>query len=184
MKCIAVGLIALLAGLSTTAVHAENDKGLYVGAGVGQFNLKVNNFNDIENAVQNFDSDDTSWKIFGGYRFNPYLALELDYIDFGGPSQSGASIGIKGFAPYVVGTLPLGIFELFAQVGYYFYDVDLSGGSSSISDFDGSQDDFVYAAGFGVLLFDHLDARLAYEIIDISEVKDSNAVWLTGAWRF
>ena len=175
----------MLAGVSTTAASAaENDKGFYVGAGVGQFNLKVNNFNDIEDAVQNFDENDTSWKVFGGYRFNPYLAVELDYIDFGKPGTNGASVGINGVAPYLVGTLPLGIFELFAQVGYYFYDVNVDAASNRISNFDGSQDDFVYAAGFGVLLFDHLDARLAYEVVDISEVKDSNAVWVTGAWRF
>ena len=184
MKRIAVCLIALCIGMGTTLARADNTKGLYAGAGVGQFNLKIDNFNDVEDAVQNFDSDDTSWKVFAGWRFNPYIAVELDYIDFGGPSQSGASIGVKGFAPYVVGTLPLGIFELFAQVGYYFYDVDLDAGSSSIQDFDGSQEDLVYGAGLGVVLFDHLDARVSYEIIDISEADDSNAVWLTGSWRF
>jgi hypothetical protein len=47
-----------------------------------------------------------------------------------------------------------------------------------------SDEDLVYGAGVGVVLFDHLNARLEYEIIDIADVDDANAVWLTGAWRF
>ena len=47
-----------------------------------------------------------------------------------------------------------------------------------------SDEDLVYGAGFGLVLFDHLNVRLEYEIIDISDVDDANAAWLTGAWRF
>ena len=89
---------------------------------------------------------------------------------------------ISGFAPYLVGTLPLGIFELFAKVGYYFYDVEAEIGDVEADDV--SDEDLVYGAGFGVVLFEHLNVRVEYEIIDISDVDDANAAWLTGAWRF
>jgi hypothetical protein len=42
----------------------------------------------------------------------------------------------------------------------------------------------VYGAGFGITLFDHLNARLEYEEFNIKDTKESNAVWLSGAWRF
>jgi hypothetical protein len=120
-------------------------------------------------------------------------SAELAYIDFAGPEDTvsttlgdaNVDVEISGFAPYLVGTLPLGIFELFAKVGYYFYDADVtfSALGQSLSD-DTSDEDLVYGAGVGLVLFDHLDARLEYEIIDVSDVETSDALWLTGAWRF
>lgn len=188
MKSIAAVLtlgLALVAG----PVMAETDPGgLYIGAGVGQFNVEIDDVEDLTD--QDFDSDDTSLKLFGGWRFSPFFAAELAYIDFGGPEDTINVLGtdvkteveISGFAPYLVGTLPLGIFELFAKVGYYFYDVDVS--ASGLGSESDSNEDLVYGAGFGVVLFDHLNARVEYEIIDISDVDDANAVWITGAWRF
>ncbi len=184
-------IVAATLGLALAAgpAMAETDAGgFYIGAGVGQFNVEIDDLEDLTD--QDFDSDDTSLKIFGGWRFNPFIGAELAYIDFGGPEDTiniggtdvSTEVEIKGFAPYLVGTLPLGIFELFAKVGYYFYDVDVSAsgfGSESESD-----EDLVYGAGVGLVLFDHLNVRLEYEIIDISDVDDANAAWLTGAWRF
>jgi hypothetical protein len=190
MRSIAAVLTLALAA-AAGPVFADENKGFYLGAGVGEFSLEVDDIEDITGA--NFDSDDTSLKAFGGWRFNPYFAAELAYIDFGGPEDTltlagtpvNADVEISGIAPYLVGTLPLGIFELFAKVGYYFYDVEVtaSGGGVSASD-DMSDEDLVYGAGVGLVLFNHLNARLEYEIVDVSDVEDASALWLTGAWRF
>jgi outer membrane immunogenic protein len=183
-----IAMLSLGLSLAAAPAFADEEKGLYLGAGVGQFSLGIDNFQDITG--DDFDEEDTSFKVFGGWRFGGFLAAELAYIDFGGPEDTvnilgtpvDAQVEISGFAPYLVGTLELGIFELFAKVGYYFYDIDAEAGgveADSVSD-----EDLVYGAGLGVVLFDHLDARLEYEIIDISDVDDADAVWLTGAWRF
>ena len=37
----------------------------------------------------------------------------------------GVSQDLAGFAGYLVGTLPIGIFEASAKLGYYFHDVDV-----------------------------------------------------------
>ena len=157
MKHIALLLAALALGLGGVAAHADAEKGFYVGVGVGQFNLEIDNLDEAGDAVRDFDEDDTSAKVFAGWRFGPFFALELDYIDFGGPSTETAEVEVKGFAPYLVGTLPLGIFELFAQVGYYFYDFDVSENSANGRDFSDSAEDFAYGAGAGLVLFEHLD---------------------------
>ncbi len=179
-----------------TAAQAENESGFYVGGGVGQFNVQIDDIDDTDEAIERLDDDDTSWKLFAGYRFNPYISIEAAYIDFGGPSDSfdasGSSgdykVELSGFAPYVVGTLPLGPVELFAKVGYYFYDVDLS---VDLDDLGGdvfqssdSDEDLLYGAGIGMTFFEHLHARLEYEKIDSSSVDDADAIWLSGAWRF
>ncbi len=174
---------ALLGLMGVGSATADEGRGLYLGAGVGQFGLEIDDLEEV--TTDTFDSDDTAFKVFGGWRFNPYIALELDYVDLGAPDDTLEDIrfdvDITAFAPYVIGTLPLGIFEIFAKIGYVFYDVEVSALDQSLDD---SDEDLAYGAGVGVVLFEHLNARLEYEIIDISDVEDASAFWLTGAWRF
>ena len=111
----------------STATLADENTGLYLGGGFGQFGLE---FDNIDDAVEDFDFDDSdqAYKLFGGWRFSPYIAAELAYMDLGAPNEAfddgvdeaEVDADIDGFAPYVVGTLPLGIFEIFAKVGYLF----------------------------------------------------------------
>jgi len=173
---------------SASVCLADNDRGLYVGAGVGVFNIKARDITDVQALTTEFDSDDTSFKVFGGWRFNRYIAAELDYNDFGKPDDDlngvPVSAEISGFAPILVGTLPLGPLELFAKVGYLFYDLKVEAGGQKIGSVSGNDEDLIYSAGLGLTLLGHLNARLAYERIDVSEVDDADAVWLTGEWRF
>ena len=186
-------LLALMGAGTAAQAAEENDSGFYIGAGVGQFNVQIDDVDDTDEAVQSLDDDDNSWKFFGGYRFNPYLSLELAYIDFGGPEDSFEGSGsdgeykldISGFAPYIIGSFPIGPVELFAKAGYYFYDVDVT------ADFDdpdidssSSEEDFLYGFGVGATFFEHLNARLEYEKIDSDLVDDADALWLSAAWRF
>jgi opacity protein-like surface antigen len=181
------GILAFgLLVLGSAPVLAENDRGLYIGAGVGQFNVEIDDIEDVGETVGSFDSDDTTFKVFAGWRFNQFIGIEVDYIDLGAPEDTVNDLRVKaeinGIAPYLIGTIPLGPVELFAKVGYYFYDVKIN--AESIGTLDDSSEDLVYGAGVGITLFDHLHARLEYEIIDVSEVDDANALWLSGAWRF
>jgi opacity protein-like surface antigen len=186
MKRTTLALLLFVLGTSTALAAEDNSGGFYAGAGVGQFNVQIDDVSDAVNTAQGFDSDDTSWKVFAGWRFTPVLAVELDYIDLGAPNESVSGVRleaqINGVAPYFVATLPLGIFEIFGKVGYYFYDVEFDANDQTVR--DDSAEDFVYGAGVGLVLFDHLAARLEYEIIDVSDLDDSDALWLTGAWRF
>lgn len=170
--------LALLTAAAGTAVADEN-RGLYVGAGVGQFNVEID---DID-----FDSDDTALRLFGGWRMSPNFAFELAYIDFGAPEEDvGGGIDFQveatGFAPYLVLTAPLGVLELYTKLGYLFYDVEFS--ATGLGSAEESDEDFVYALGLGMVFMDHLNIRLEYEGIDISDTDDATAYWLSGAWRF
>lgn len=186
MKRSALITSAILIALGSAPAFADENSGFYVGAGVGQFNAKIDNAADVADTVGGFDADDTTMKFFAGWRFNPYVALELDYLDLGNPEDRidsrRVNADVNGFAPYIVGTLPVGPVELFAKAGYLFYDVKVDVDNLRVID-DNTQD-FVYGGGIGVTLFDHLNTRLEYEVIDIGAVDDANALWLSAAWRF
>lgn len=181
---------------SSVMAQAENPDGPYVGAGWGQFNLNIKNLGDAGTAANDIvHSNDNAWKAFAGYRFNRFLALEAAYIDLGSPSDRFSGTGsngnyrvaISGFSPALIGSLPLGPVELFAKVGEYYYDskvkVDLDDPGPSI-DSSHRRNDLLYGGGVGLTFFEHLHVRAEYETIEIKNAKNSDAFWLSAAWRF
>lgn len=195
ISVVAAGSLAAIPALGH-AQDTRNYSGFYVGGGIGQFNLNVDNFNDIDSALSNvLDSDDNAWKIFGGYRFNPHFALELAYIDLGQPGDQLTSSGshgnyrvdIGGFAPSLVGILPVGPVELFGKIGEYYYDVDtridLDSPGPDI-DTSHSRNDFIWGGGVSFVVAQRVELRAEYEKIEIKNAADSDALWLNAAWRF
>jgi hypothetical protein len=168
------------------SAYADDTKGFYAGAGVGMSNVKIDNVSDVGAALGEFDGDDVSFKAFAGWRFGKFISVEVDYLDLGKPEDElgnvSVSTGISGFAPYLVGTLPLGPIELSAKAGYLFYDLEVSADLASSR--KTSDDDLVYGVGIGLTVFDRLATKLEYERIEISQLDRSDALWLTAAWRF
>jgi opacity protein-like surface antigen len=189
------GITAVLAAAALAAAAGvqaqDNEAGFYAGGGVGSFNLDIDNPDDVEETIDRYSSDDTAWKAFGGWRMSPYFALELAYVNLGSPDDEifpGTRLTVEtdGFAPYVVGTLPIGDwFEVFAKAGYYWYDVttrvDTPLGTFNDKE---SDDTFTWTAGLGVNFFERVNVRLEYEQFDLNNADESNALWLTGAYRF
>jgi hypothetical protein len=190
-------MAATLLALSTGAAYAQspdNDEGFYVGGGVGQFDIEIDGLDGVDEAVGRLDDSDTAWQAFIGWRLNPYISLQAAYIDFGRPEDDfststadGGKFGaeLSGFAPAIIGTLPLGPVELSAKLGYYIYDLEIVGDIDDLDiDRDDSGEDLMYGVGVGMTFFERLHAKLEYEKIDLEDVDDSNAFWLTGQWRF
>ena len=190
---------AVLLALSAGAAHAQspdNDEGLYLGLGYGAFDVQIDAVSDTDEAIDRINDDDNAWKAFIGWRLNPYISFELNYVDFGSPSDEISSSGtsgdyeleLSGFQPAIYGTFPLGPVELFGKVGYYFYDVDLTIDIDDLTDdvFTSSTSDEALSYGFGagVTFFDRLHAKLEYEKIEADDIDDLDAIWLSGAWRF
>jgi hypothetical protein len=158
--------------------------------------VQVDDIDDTDEAIQTIDNDDNAWKVFAGWRLNPYFAFELNYVDFGDPSDriegSGSSgdyrLELAGFQPAVYGTFPLGPVELFGKVGYYFYDVDLTVDLDDLTDeifsSDTSEEAWSYGFGVGATILERLNLKLEYEKIDTDVIDDLDAIFLTGAWRF
>lgn len=195
---IALGTLLTLTGgpvLADTSAESGNPTGAYVGAGWGRFNLHLRNLDDAGTSVDRItDSNDNAWKVFAGYRLNPYWSVEAAYINFGRPGDNFQAPGtdgsyqvkMHGFAPSIIGTLPLGPVELSGKVGYYFYDSEtrINFTSGTFLQAKHQRSDFLYGAGLGVTVFSHLNAKVEYERVHARNAANSDAIWLTGAWRF
>lgn len=162
---------------------ADENSGLYLGAGLGDFSTEIDELDDVD---LDFDEDSDASRIFAGWRFNRVIAAQLDYFDFGNSSAAFNLLDIEseatGIAPSLVATLPLGPVELFGRAGWVFYDLEVSADGDQI--FDESGNDFMYGGGIGLTLLERLALRAEYEVIEISEIEDAEALWITAAWRF
>jgi hypothetical protein len=195
MKAQITAALALLSvALAPAAFSQEQEEvsGFYVGGGVGQFNAGIDDVDDVDATVDDWDDDDTAYKFFAGYRMNRFLGFELDYINLGEPSGAvvpgfNVDASVDGFAPYVVGTLPLGpYFEVYGRLGYYFYDanVGMEDAVNGRVEFDEESEDLVYGAGIGASIGEKFNVRFEYERFDLQGLDDADALWLTAGWRF
>ncbi len=189
-------LLALVAG-PALAQGRDNDRGtggntegFYLGAGVGDFSSaldEINSLDDVDDVGIDFSDGDKAKKIFAGCRFNRFVSVQADFVDFGeasgfvSTSAQGTS-DVQGIAPSIVGTLPLGPVELFGRVGMMFYEVDLNLTGGRIIDESG--EDLLWAGGLGIDIGERFNIRLEYEEIDIAELDEADALWLNVAWKF
>jgi OOP family OmpA-OmpF porin len=193
-----IGVAGLVLALAAGPALAQDDddragrnlEGFYLGGGVGDFSAavdEIDNLDDVDDVGIDFSDSDNALKLFAGWHFNRFFAVQADFVDFGessgfvSPSVSGTS-DVQGLAPSIVGTLPIGPIELFARVGYMFYEVDLNLTGGRVIDESG--EDLVYSAGIGIDVLDRVNLRLEYEEIDIEELDEADALWLNVAWKF
>lgn len=188
-------ILALMAGPALAQNRANdrpgrNVEGLYIGGGVGDFSSavdEIDNLDDVDDVGIDFSDGDNATKLFVGWNFNRFFAVQGDFVDFGEssgavtPSVNGTS-DVQGFAPSIVGTLPIGPIDLFARVGMMFYEVDLNLTGGRLVDESG--EDLLWGAGIGIDIRDKATLRLEYEKIDIAELDEADALWLNFAWKF
>ena len=166
--------VAVLAFASTGQAFAQDDQdGAYIGLGIGDFSSSIDDIN--------FDEDESALKLFGGYRFNQFLGVQLDYYDLGKSASGAFGFETMGYAARVEGTLPLAFVELFATAGLLYSSVEAE--FNGVEFLDESDNDPVYSVGIGFEIAERLVLRLEYEIIDIETFDDSEALWFTAAWR-
>lgn len=201
-------LVSLAMGLAlmtaATASHAEGN-GFYFGITGGQSkaDLSKDELDDLVldvfaavgapvlTGTSDLEDKDTSFSLFGGYRFSQYFALEAGYVDFGTseyrssgtvnppgpvtsvPASYGADFEVKGFTAAALGAVPLGEkFDLHAQLGLLFADTEITqtasiGGDSATDSFSANSEDVFYGVGVGL----HLGSNWSFSL-DWRQFKD------------
>ena len=109
------------------------DFGPFVGGSVGTTRYDVCDQLFAAGATY-CDDQDTGFKIFGGYKFNRYLAVEGGYVDFGkmyaystGPGVT-TDVLVNAYYFSGIAAIPLmGRASLFGKVGGEFWEGEISG---------------------------------------------------------
>ena len=171
------------AALIVTAIATPASAGtFYVGASW------LSTDAEFETAVDNFDTDDSGWKVFGGWDIIKFLGVEASYRDLGTFDQTiGANTFSGDLTVYDIearGILPIGsALELFAKAGYGNVAIDFET-SDGITTVSGDDDDWelFYGVGVAVKLGKGFAVRAEWEEWDVDTSLNSFSVG--AAFRF
>ena len=158
IKSTAVGIIALLLAVVTMQSQAENN--WYIGGRASQAVVDD----------RGIDGDNTGAKIFGGYKFNDYFAIEGGYYDFGEIIDSGSRLELNGVSLAAVGLVPVSSkVSLFGKVGIHDWDADSTGTISTQLTTDSDTDTF-YGVGLNYAINDRWSVRGEFERYEVEDL--------------
>lgn len=178
-------MVLVASAMMLFSAESKAEIGFYVGGSIGQAAIEI----DVVDQVQTFafDEDDFAWNVYGGFNLGLVLldlAVEVGYVDFGGPSGNvlGSQIevdtdGIDAFAVIGYDLGPLGVF---AKAGMISWDAQASIDGLSTSD-DGTDPAYGIGAKIG---FSSLAIRAEYELFDIGDAEDLSKISVGFVWSF
>jgi len=144
-------VLFVFASSISSFVHAEP----YVGFGVGSASYDV----DLRAlGAGEFDDNVTATKLYGGYGFNQYFALEAAVYNFAEASVAAievtpgnfasASASVDGVGAYLVGSYPVSKeVTISAKLGMLDWDADLRVNNTTASN-DGTDQAYAIAASY------------------------------------
>jgi OmpA-OmpF porin, OOP family len=191
-KVLAAAVVAGFATLPTLAMAqakgGNSDLGFYAGASVGQSKSDCNGGGSC-------DDKDTAYRIFGGYKFHPNIAVEGGYAPLGETSASFGALGnvtaeanawdIEGVGSWGLGNN----FSIFGKLGFYNAEVKLGGiasGKKTTTDLLyglGGQYDFNRNLGLRLELTRYSGVK-SPDVAGRSGDSDIDVVSLGALWRF
>lgn len=166
------------------------DNGFYLGAAAIQ--AKIDNIGEDfdTGSLDDFEIDNTSWKLIGGFRPIDNFAVELNYMDLGDESRNVTGgrfdAEAKAYAAYAVGFIPIGPIDLYAKGGLVRWETEANLSLSGLQqgfrlDDDGTE--FGYGLGVQARL-GSLGARLEYEQFDVDNTDGVEMLSLGVTWTF
>lgn len=171
----------LVLALATGTAQAA-DNGFYLGGGFIQ--SEIDGFESDQ-----FDFDDTGWKVIAGFRPLHMFAVEAEYMDLGSESVDLGGLGTaeaeaNTTALFGVLLMPLAPVDLYAKAGVALWNVEggLSGaiGNTSFED-DGTE--FAYGAGIQAR-FGSFGVRGEYEAFDVEDSDGVELFSVSFTWTF
>jgi OOP family OmpA-OmpF porin len=158
------GIVILATALTPLAAAAQQamlpppgpQAPFYFGAGIGSghLNMSASELTGLNNAQ--VDSHDTTYTVRGGWRFNPYGAVEVGYYDFGRYNFHGTKLGVpvdgsakaNSVGISLVGILPINNFDLYGRIGYAHSEIKLNANTSLLTASEkDTQDEATYGVG-------------------------------------
>jgi hypothetical protein len=167
----------LLVGLFVSSLASAADNGIYLGAAVSQSRV------DFDINSLSVDGNDTKYKLIAGIRPLDWLAVEVNYVDFGAVDSPTVKQELKGFDAFAVGLFEIAIVDLYAKVGLISWDQKIDFTSVASLDQSESGTNAAYGAGVQVHL-GSLSLRGEYEKFDIGSNTNAELISIGLTWTF
>ena len=168
--------VALCAASPAALAMDPSLRGFYIGGAIGDATV---DFEDDQTG-ETFDADDTGYKIIVGYRIIDWVAVEVNFSDYGNPSDRffGRDLQASYDARSVsaLGMLPLGNFDLFGRLGFSRLDAEFrTAGFNGISSEESTEPLFGLGAQFRPN--PNLAIRLEWEAVLLDANNDDDDDW-------
>ena len=162
-------LVGTLLVLSSLSARAADESGAFAGVAVGRSDFSLSN---LSVPLKDKDGRDTTFKLYGGYRFDERFSLEAGYARLG---TLGATAGLaggdvrqegRGQSLYAVGAARLfmnGPFALSGRLGIARNKVSGSNLLSAADSLQGSRTSAVWGLGAEYKLSDKLSLTADYD---------------------
>lgn len=160
--------------LAATGLSAQ-ERGPYVGVGVGLFSL------EDEDAGLSFDDSAPALNLYGGYRFGENFGAELTYLKTAEMSDDILGIDVdadvSAISARALGFVPVGAnLDLFAGAGLWSGEIEFEVPGAS-----GSEDDDGFMVTGGIRgRFDTISVQGSFDWFD----SDSDSTWQIGVTAF
>lgn len=160
-----LALVSALAG----SIAMAADAGWYAGGNFGRSRTQIDDHKVVNNPLNagvtstnlSVDDHDTGFKVFGGYQFNRFFALEAGYFDLGKFSYTAdtmpagtlnGNVKVEGLNFDAVGFLPFDSkLSAFARAGMSYADVNSTfTGTGAANSSYSSRSNTNYKAGLGL----------------------------------
>jgi len=180
LKTIA-GVMLVSSGLAAAQALAQEK--FYAGGSIGSSSIDESITAGLIDSGP-VDGKSNGFKVFGGYRFNPNLAVELALVDLGKASYSGSFFGapvtggtvkVSGFNASAVALHPVNPeFELFAKAGLFAWEAKASDTTGGVP-FSGTTDGANLSLGIGANYYftKNVGARIEWEHFNLDSDKAS-----------
>jgi len=210
MRC---HLLALLVAIAAApAIAKEPALGFYVGAGAGVSSFRGDYASQVDQAYAGTgftvdaatvtDDRDTAWKVYAGWRFHPYGAIEAAWLDFGearthyaigvpniGAATRDGRYRLSGAEVSALGIVPLGdratvyakAGALFSQLKYDESGLNQFGEPGSFSHTN-RETKFLWGLGGSFELVDSLAVRIEWQRAE--DIGERFALTDSGNGRF
>jgi len=175
MKRVVEKSIIALFVLTVFSTGLQAQDGLYFGGSVGPsfMNTKISDVNWEDVKVE---GNDLSYKVYAGYMFPAFLALEGGYRNLGRISDDISEANSSGWDLNAKANLSIGSLQLFGKAGAFFNNVQVTFQDPVHPDINKNNTKFMFGFGAG-LNIDRLGIRAEWESLDIS--KDNKVSMLT-----
>ena len=175
MKTVVKKLFFVMLVLTVSSYGLKAQEGLYFGGSAGPsfVNTKISdvNWEDVK-----IDGNDLSYKVYAGYMFPAFLALEGGYRNLGKISNDISEANSSGWDLNAKANLSIGPLQLFGKAGAFFNNVKVSFQDPLHPDINENNTKFMFGFGAG-LNIERLGLRAEWESLELS--KDNKVSMLT-----
>lgn len=175
---------AVFAAIAVTSAAAAEVNPWYLSGVVGRSDFKINNADFSPLTVTSIDKKDTQFGIAAGYRFSPFVAVELGYLDFGKAKISASYLGIgvnaEGKANTIHASVLLAapiadVWSIYGRLGAARTDRKITASASGLSISDSEKkSEALFGIGFGYAFSNNFTGTLEYQKLNDTDVSAVN----------